>query len=298
MRTTFAAIHRNAESGIEDASSRLMGFQRQISTGLRIEKPSDDPSATLASIGERNETAAIDQYARATDNVGSRLAVVDTVLSDLITQLTSAQVAAASASGTNKTPAQREAAAIELEALRDTVFTDLTSAFNGSYLFSGANSTVPPYTRLPGGPVSAYAGVTAEMVVDVDRRRAVKVAFDGEGIAQGSDPQDIFVEFDALIAAVRAGNAAGIDAGRAAMQRMFDRVSAVQGRVGADLRTIDEQRLRLGELKRASAARRSALEDVNMAEAISNMTHAEAAYRAALGAAGTVTRQSLMDYVR
>jgi flagellar hook-associated protein 3 FlgL len=298
MRMTFDAIHRNAQAGIDSASERLMDFQRQVSTGKRIEKPSDDPSGTLGSIGEHNETAAIDQYARATDTVGSRLAVADTVLSDLITQLTSAQVTSASARGSGKTQSQRDAAATELEGVRDTIFSDMTTAFNGTYLFSGTNSTVPPYTRTAGGPISAYAGSASEMVVDVDQHRAVKMAFNGQTVTQGGDAQDIFVAFDDLIAAVRAGDTAGIDAGMKALDRMFVRVSTAQGRVGADMRTIDEQKLRLGELKRASAGRLSAIENVNMAEAISGMTQADAAYRAALGAAGTVVRQSLMDYLR
>jgi flagellar hook-associated protein 3 FlgL len=291
-------MHRNAREGIESAATRLMEFQRQVSTGKRIEKPSDDPSATLGSIGEHNETAAIDQYARTTDTVASRLAVVDTVLSDLITQLERGQVSAASARGSSKTQVQRDAAATELEAIRDTIFSDMTTAFNGTYLFSGSNSTVAPYSRPPGGPVSAYAGSANEMVVDVDQQRALKITFNGQQLTQGGDAQDIFVEFDNLIAAVRAGNDAGIGAGMDALQRMFDRVSTAQGRVGADLRTIDEQKLRLDELKRSSAKRISVLEDTNMAEAISGMAQADAAYRAALGAASTVTKQSLMDYLR
>jgi flagellar hook-associated protein 3 FlgL len=298
MRLTFSAMHRNAQEGIESASTRLMDFQRQVSTGKRIERPSDDPSATLGSIGEHHETAAIDQYARATDTVGSRLAVADTVLSDLITQLSSALVTSTSARGSSKTPHQREAAALQLEAIRDTIFSDMTTSFNGSFLFSGSNSTVPPYSRTPGGPISAYAGSTNEMLVDVDQQRAVKMAFNGQNITQGGDAQDIFVEFDNLVAAVRAGDDAGIAAGMDAVQRMFDRVSTAQGRVGADLRTVDEQKLRLDELKRSSAKRISALEDTNMAEAISGMAQADAAYRAALGAASSVTRQSLMDYLR
>jgi flagellar hook-associated protein 3 FlgL len=298
MRLTFGAMHRNAQEGIESAATRLMEFQRQVSTGKRIEKPSDDPSATLGSIGEHNETAAIDQYKRTTDTVSSRLTVVDTVLSDLITQLTSAQVASASARGSSKTQVQRDAAATELEAIRDTIFSDMTTAFNGSYLFSGSNSTVPPYSRPPGGPVSAYAGSTTEMLVDVDQQRAVKMTFNGQQLAQGGDAQDVFVELDNLIAAVRAGDDAGIDAGMDALQRMFERVSTAQGRVGADLRTVDEQKVRLDELKRSSAKRISALEDTNMAAAISEMAQADAAYRAALGAASTVTKQSLMDYLR
>jgi flagellar hook-associated protein 3 FlgL len=298
MRVTFEAVHRNAHAGIESAATRLMELQRQVSTGKRIEKPSDDPSATLGAIGEHDVTAAIDQYTRTTDTVSSRLAVVDTVLSDLITQLESAMVSSASARGSGKTQVQRDAAATALEGMRDTIFGDMTTSFNGTYLFSGSNSTGAPYTRTPGGPVSAYAGSTAEMLVDVDEQRDIKITFNGQLLTQGSDAQDIFVEFDALIAAVRAGDAAGIDAGMDALQRMFDRVSTAQGRVGADMRTIDEQKVRLDDLKRSSAKRLSALEDTNMAEAISGMAQADAAYRAALGAAGTVTRQSLMDYLR
>jgi flagellar hook-associated protein 3 FlgL len=298
MRVTFNAQNRNSTAGLEDAASRLLEYQRQVSTGKRIEKPSDDPSATLGSIGEHAETAAIDQYARATDTVASRLAVVDTVLSDLITQLERAQVSAASARGTTKTQLQRDAAATDLEGIRDTIFGDMNTSFNGTFVFSGSASTVAPYSRVGSGPVSAYAGSTSEMIVDIDRQRAVKIAFNGELLTQGSDAQDIFAEFDDLIAAVRAGDDAAIDAGMTALERMFDRVSTAQGRVGADLRTLDEQKIRLSELGRASAKRLSSLEDTNMAEAITGMAQADAAYRAALGAVSSVTRMSLMDYLR
>jgi flagellar hook-associated protein 3 FlgL len=298
MRVTFNAQNRNSTAGLEDAATRLLEFQRQVSTGKRIEKPSDDPSATLGSIGEHTEMAAIDQYARATDTIASRLSVVDTVLSDLIVQIERAQVASASARGSSKTPVQREAAAVDLEGIRDTIFSDMNTAFNGTHVFSGQASTVPPFTRVGTGPISAYAGSTAEMVVDIDQQRAVKMAFNGEALTQGSDAQDIFVEFDNLIAAVRAGDQDEIDAGMQALTRMFDRVSTAQGRVGADLRTIDEHKLRLGELRRASTKRLSALEDTNMAEAITGMAQADAAYRAALGAVNSVTRMSLMDYLR
>jgi flagellar hook-associated protein 3 FlgL len=298
MRVTFAAQNRNSTAGLEESASRLLEFQRQVSTGKRIEKPSDDPGATTGAIAEHAESAAIDQYARATDSVASRLSVIDTVLSDLITQLTAAQVSAASARGSSKTQSQRDAAATDLASIRDTIFSDLTTMFNGTYLFSGTASTTVPFTRVGNGPVSAYAGAATEMVVDIDQQRAVKVAFNGQLITQGADAQDIFAELDSLITAMRAGNTAGIDAGMQALTRMFTRVTTAQGRVGADQRTIDDQKLRLDQLKRASAARLSALEDANLAEAITGMAQADAAYRAALGAVNSVARLSLMDYLK
>jgi len=297
MRVTFDAVHRNATAGLETASNRLMEFQRQVSTGKRIEKPSDDPSATLGAVGECDEAAGIDQYTRATNSVGSRLTVVDSVLTDLVNQIESAQVSAMSAQGSGKTAVQREAAALDLEARRDTIFSDLTTSFNGSYVFSGSASTVAPYTKTA-GVVSAYAGSNQEMEVDVDENRSVRVAFDGQQITQGSDTSDVFAAFDDLIAAVRAGDEPGISQGMQALKRMFDRVSTAQGRVGADMRTIDEQKVRLDDMKRASAARLGELENANMADAITGMQQADAAYRAALGAASAATKVSLMDYLR
>jgi hypothetical protein len=40
------------------------------------------------------------------------------------------------------------------------------------------------------------------------------------------------------------------------------------------------------------------MENVDLAAAITGMTQAEAAYRAALGAAGSTAKTSLMDYIR
>ena len=97
-------------------------------------------------------------------------------------------------------------------------------------------------------PELGFPSFPQEMEVDVDSSRGVKIAFNGEQITKGGDPDDVFTVFENLITAVRAGDAAGIDMGRAALQRVFDRVSTAQGRVGADMRTIEEQKLRLAEL--------------------------------------------------
>jgi flagellin-like hook-associated protein FlgL len=47
----------------------------------------------------------------------------------------------------------------------------------------------------------------------------------------------------------------------------------------------------------ASQTRLSAVEDANMADAISGMQTADTAYKAALAAVGTAGKTSLMDYL-
>ena len=51
-------------------------------------------------------------------------------------------------------------------------------------------------------------------------------------------------------------------------------------------------------MRRASDTRRSQAEEISLAEAISEMTRAEQAQRAAIAAAGTTQKVSLMDYLR
>ena len=67
--------------------------QREVSSGKRIEAASDNPSAMSTTIAEKAEMSTIDHYLKATDSVESRLTVVDTVMSDIIGQITNGAVA-------------------------------------------------------------------------------------------------------------------------------------------------------------------------------------------------------------
>lgn len=298
MRLTNESFTRNATAAIDRASERLLEFQRQVATGKRVERGSHDPAAAAATMVERGRLAANDAYSAAADSAKSRLSVVDTVLSDLVNQVTSAQVTVVAARGSVLTPAQREAKALELETLRDAMLRNLNTSFRGTYLFGGAAATTAPYAKNPAGVVSGYQGATREVSVDIDNGLEVPIALNGEALARGAETDDLFVVMDRAITAARAGDTATLNTVSADLQKAFERATLMQSRVGASLRAVDDGQLRLGEATRATTARITALEDANMAAAVSNMTQAETVYRAALGAAAQVQRVSLMDYLR
>jgi flagellar hook-associated protein 3 FlgL len=298
MRITFSDQHRLTSDGINRAAERLFEWQRQVGTGKRVQRASDDPSAAAAASVERGTLAAVDQYSETADSANARLTVTDTVLSDIIQQLTSAQVTVLSARGTTLTAQQREAKAQELTTLRDALLQDLNSSFRGTYLFAGAASTTRPYNKDNAGVVSAYQGSALEVAVDIDNGLEVTVGFNGEALARGSEIEDVFEVFDRAIAAARSGDVDELNTVAGDLDRAFERATAVQSRVGAALRAVGDGKLRLGESARASEALISALEDTNMAAAVTNMTQAETTYRAALAAAAQMHRLSLMDYLK
>lgn len=272
------------------------GAQRQVSTGRRVGKPSDDPSAAAGAVTERAQLATVEQYSRAANSMASRLNVTDTVMSNILETLTAAQSSAVSAQGSTKSAEEREAAAQTLEGIKASLLTDFNTAFHGTYIFAGAAATAKPFVEV-GGVVGPYAGSTTEVKIDVSQERTVTVGFNGDAIARGTDTDDIFAVLDDLITAVRAGDNTGITTATAGVVRAFDRATTAQTRVGVALKAIEAEQARLQELKLAGTERLSNLEDADMAEAITDMARADAAYQAALGAVGTATRVSLLDYL-
>jgi len=195
------------------------------------------------------------------------------------------------------TSSQRQAIAGALEGFKQTLVSDLTTSFQGTYVFSGTKTTTVPFT-IAGGVVSAYQGNAGSASVDVDRHIAVPVTFDGSSVTRGSDTNDVFTEMDALITAVQNGDSAGIDAGIAALDRAFTRATTVQTTVGISLNRLEGQTARLTTIKQRIETRLSDLENADLVEAITGLEQAQAAREAALGVAATINQRSLMDYLK
>jgi flagellar hook-associated protein 3 FlgL len=295
MRVTFNMTYRNAVRDIQRTAEALQEAQQQVSSGRRVRVASDDPAAVGDIIAERSAMRAIDSFQRTTDSAQARLSVADSVLSDVISQLTSAQVSTAAAQVSFSTPAQREALAQELEQLRNGILSAANSSYRGTYLFSGTNSTVAPYSEA-GGVVQPYQGNGQRQLLDVGESTTVEVTYDGSAIFG-----DLFSDLDQLIAAVRAGNISGagfnMQEGMARLNEAFERLTAAQSRVGNSLKSVEGQNTRLSDLKRAADTRRSTLEDADLVEAITKMQQADSAQKAAIAAVGTASRLSLMDYL-
>lgn len=297
LRVTFNTLFRNTLQDVQRTASEFARAQQQVSSGKRLQAPSDDPSAAAAGLRERDEIRALDRYRGATDSVESRLQVVDTVLSDVVRSIEVAQIRGAAGRSTILTAEQREALALEVEGTREAVFTAVNTSYRSMYLFAGAGATAPPYTKV-GTAVSAYQGDSTVVSVDLSRTSSAAVSVDGGAMLQGAAADDLFGTLDDLAAAIRAGDMPGVDAGLSALDAAFERVTHVQSGVGATLNALTSERGRLDQLRRASDTRRSQAEEVSLAEAISDMTRAQQAQQAAIAAAGTNQRLTLLDYLR
>jgi flagellar hook-associated protein 3 FlgL len=295
MRVIFDVI-RDGLAAINEASGQLAQAQQQVATGRRVSGAGDDPAAIQQAIAERSAMGAIDAYTQTRNAAAARLASADAVLASIGDKLTSAMVTGLSAQGTGVSAAARAAAAQTIRSLRDGILADINTTFNGSAMFAGTQVDVAAYAQV--GGVWTFQGNAATTSVAVDQGRLVAVTFDGQSILQGADAQNVLTVLDDLALAIEAGDNAAIGNGLDALKRAFDRTERAHGLLGADQRSLDDVLPRLAARRLAADARRASLEDANMAEAITRLSQAETAYRAALGAVSTAERQSLLDYLR
>lgn len=295
MRVTFRSLHQGVDY-VTSTAADLARARQQVESGKRLHLPSDDPAAMLRAVEGRAEVGSLDSYNRTADTVTARLALFDSVLTTVIDRLTAATVAATAARGSTTTAESREALALQLEGLRDDLVGDVNTAFRGVYLFSGSQVDTAAYAQVAG--VWTYQGDGTAVTADLGQGRRADITLSGQAIVQGGDATDLFTELDALVTAVRAGDNAAIGTGIDALSRAFTRATRAQSAVGADQQGIASRQLQITASRLAAVTRVAKDEDADLAQAISALSRAETAYRAALGAVATSSRQSLMDYLQ
>jgi len=295
MRVTFSQIQGSLDA-INIAAAQFARAQQQVASGKRMQRPSDDPMGTERAIQDTAAIGAIDAYSQASGTAAARLSVLDGALSSMTDILTSALATATSGHGSNVDQITRDTASVKLQGLRDALAGTFNTSFQGVYVFGGTESLKQPYANTTGAWV--YAGNSSAVRVDTSPNRTVALSLDGEAIAKGSDATDVFAVFETLAAAVKAGDDAAVTTGIDALGRAFTRAVKAQSQVGTDESGLADGEVQLGSLRLAATQRLSADQDVNMAQAITQMSRAQTAYQAALGAVGTASKSSLLDYMR
>jgi flagellin-like hook-associated protein FlgL len=129
----------------------LLRVQNELSTGKRLNAPSDDPgdAAIVQQLQKTLETRQA--YLGNLRHAESQLAEADTAMGDLTGLLQEAKQIASANVGSDVTPDQRTAAAGIIGNIFNQALTLANREFEGAFLFGGDRSTQPPYTSTSGG---------------------------------------------------------------------------------------------------------------------------------------------------
>jgi flagellar hook-associated protein 3 FlgL len=307
MRVGTAFAFARTQEELSNRQARLAQSQDQLSSGLRIQKPSDDPYAAAQSERARSLQAKIEIDRRALNFSNSMLASIEgalgnsgDVLQEIRTQINSAGNGVLNMN-------DRSSIAQQLTQLRS----ELLGVANrgdggGGFLFGGQGSRLPPF--IDGTPVqfqpqsgiqtngSSFAGALA-----IDGA----ASFTSVQSSMPSQPNvNIFSVVDSAIAMLKDSSitssalTTALQPVTADIDQGLDGLLSQRSMVGERMRALDNHAEFLDDSELRSKAYSSELTEVDMAEAISAFTTQKTALEALMQTYAQISNLSLFNYIR
>lgn len=275
---------------------RLNTDLQQVSTGLAVNLPSDNPAATSAYIENRTQSDSIDQYTQSIATVQGSLQTGDTALGSVVNSLQQAlTIGTQGANGTNST-AELQGLAQQVQAIQQTVLGLANTSYQGSYLFAGTKSNAPPYVANSLSPSGvSYNGNTGTNSVQVGAGQFVTTNLPGSSIFNGTG-SDVFQALHDLSTALSTNT--NVKGALGELQSAFNNVNSQRTFYGNTLDQLSSVNTDLTQAQLTLSQQASSLISANPATAASNFSQDENTLTAALTAFGSISQNTLLNYLK
>ncbi|MFN8074006.1 MAG: flagellin [Kineosporiaceae bacterium] len=287
-RVTQTSMSNAALRGLQGALGRTQRLQEQLSSGKRVARPGDDPSATGSAMALRSQRRADEQYLRNIDDASGRLALTDDTLVSLSSRIQKIRQLALTAGNEAISSDGMAAISAEMTAIKSDVVDLYNTRWLGRPVFGG---TVAGSVAIDAA--QNYVGDERPVVSRISRDAVLRI--DVPGTTAGADtlPDVIDQLADDVV-----NNRANLGTDLTALDGELTKVLRALGDVGARASRLDSTKAHVDMERLDFTARISENEDVDLPETIMNLESQKVAYQAALGSAAKVLQVSLLDYLR
>lgn len=314
MRISTQMMYEQNMRGITSSQSKWMEYGEQMSTGQRVNRPSDDPIAASQAVVVAQAQEQNKQYDTARTFATQKVSLEESVLQQVTGSITSAHTKLVAAANGTLSDDDRASMATELQGIRDQIMNLANTADgNGRYIFAGYKTSDAPFDKTTG----AYGGGTEAITQKVDASRTMVIAHTGDEvfnrISSNATPEpngatsqtNVFEMLDDAIAALKvpvSGDSAAQEVSQAALDKAnrglnnaLNNVSTVRAELGTQLQELtaldtlgDDRALNL-------KSQMSDLIDVDWNSVISSYTMQQAALQASYKAFSDMQGMSLFQ---
>ena len=306
MKVSTSYLFDRATGQMADVQNRLAKIQAQAAQGKQVIAPSDAPEQAAAIQRLKGMIGRQDDYMGTLNVVARRLQDEEAYLQSANDALIRITELAMQAANDSYGPADREAISLEMISLRDHLMSVANAQdADGDYLFAGGKSMAAPYAIDESGRV-AYRGDQTRLQVLAGDTRRMQVNRTGSDIFVGAQRQtqdgitykaEFFTVIDDLIDGVRGGDHQAMNQGTSELTELLNGVSLAMGAVGADMSSVDRQKDLVSGVKLRLQTTLSTFEDLDYAEAITQMNKEMLALEAAQSSFAKIAQLNLFNYI-
>ena len=301
MRVTTQLLIDRSIRNINNQSNRLLTLQEQLATGLRVNRPSDDPIDARRAVSIRALLGKNEQYLANISMVNSPVAETNTSIETILSSFNRAwELALRGANGTNAQN-QLDALALEVNQIVEGIFSTANHETNGRYLFGGTRTTTPPYEAIRNaeGEIVAVSFAGNAEAVHVAISDVLDLQYNEIGLDVFSKNQDIFQTLLQVRDNLRAGDSGALGTVRLdEMETVRDQLTSALARVGSIQNRLDRSVEELEQFTFQLQTQLSDAIDADYADVMTRLYAQTNAFQAALSAAARAIMPSLLDYVR
>jgi flagellar hook-associated protein 3 FlgL len=271
---------------------------QQMSTGKRVNLPSDDPLAAAQMVGNQAQSDRADQYLQNIDSLTSQLQTADTALGSAVSAVTQAITLGVQGSTGTLSDANRQQIAQNLLGIQSQLVQLANTSVGGAYLFGGTATTAPPYTLDSTSPSGVtYNGNSGTNTVQVADGLNLQTNMPGNQLFQNA-AGDVFGSLQRLITAMQTGTAADAESATNDLRTAFDSLTGQRIFYGNAVNQLNSTQTFLQQEQVTLKSQANNLVGADLTKAATDLTKATTAHDAALAAAAKILPTSLLDYLR
>ena len=300
MRIGTLNMFQQGVDAMLERQADVFRTQQQLSSGKRVNSPSDDPAAAAQLVGLSDSLDVTRQYQRNIDFIRSRLQLEDSSLAAVGDALQRARELAVQGLNDTNGAEVRTGMAKEIRQILDQVIglANRTDAA-GEFLFGGFQGQSAPFSGDGTGNFS-YAGDQGQRLVQVGAARQIADGDSGLDVfmkipAVGGGYEDVFTTLYNLATDLEANapNGASLEQ----IDNAMDNILGVRATVGARLNAVEREETSNVALIEQLENTRSIIEDLDYAEAASRLNQQSITLQAAQQAFVKIQNLNLFNFL-
>lgn len=300
MRIGTLSMFRQGVDAMLKQQTDVFRTQQQLSSGKRINTPSDDPAGAAQLVSLSDSLDLNRQYQRNIDSVRARLELEDTMLGSVTESLQRARELVVQGLSDTNSQQDRSAIALEIRQLTDEVMGYANQVDGtGEFLFGGFQGQSAPFSTDGAGNFS-YSGDQGQRFIQVGATRQIADGDPGLDVfmkipAAGGGYEDIFTTLYNLATDLEADVPDPASLGQ--IDNAMDNILGFRATVGARLNAVDRQETSNLSLIEQLESTRSIIEDLDYAEAASRLNLQSVTLQAAQQAFIKVQNLNLFNFL-
>lgn len=324
MQITNNMIYNNINNQLSNESFSIYNLENQISSGLQINSPQDNPAGQVNVLSYQNSMSDVNQYTSNVNLANEISSLASSTLNSAVGVVNNAKTLAIQmANSATNTSMNNQAAANEVGQLINEVSQIANTNYNGQNIFTGENtSQVPAYTAsnasydVPsstsgGTPTTVNYSVYTYAGNDVQQRYQIA---QNETIAPGLTANAIFGSDNKQTSSSSSYNPSGLlsvlslfqselksntftnDSSNiiSGINKGLSTLLSAQATIGTKQQRLTEQSQSYQTVTTNIQQLLSQTQDVNIPQAMTNLTQAQTTYQATLAMSSQITQLTPM----